>query len=143
MNQKSDIPNSAGYMFELIRPDGSKQIARVAVEPETGCHYAATPSGKKIDLAGFAGWQEMPKPYPVPGHVPRGSAYLWTRDQLVRTFAGWNITEQAPPAKGKAVLIAFPPVSDLEFAAARVTVAEGKSTDGKTLYACQYYSKIA
>lgn len=141
MKQKTDIPNTEGFTFELVRPNGSKQIARVAVEPGTGCHFAATFSGEKIELAGFVGWEPivLRKAVVIPGYAPRGSPYLYTRSQFITLRAKWNRENLKLPTVKNPLLIGFPEGAD--YPVARITVAEGKSTDGERLFACQFYGK--
>lgn len=148
LREKRDIPNQAGFVLELVRTDGSKQLARVAVEAATGCHYCATPSGKRLDLTGKAderppvvGWLPYtpPQAFHVPGCKPNGQPNLYTREQMETVFAAWEVSEPIP-AKGKAVFVNFAPGS--VNCLARVTIHEGgKSTEGKTLFACQFYAK--
>lgn len=143
----SDIPNQSGFMLELIRLDGSKQLARVAVEPLTGCHYCATPNGRKVDLTGESderspciGWVPYVPPvvFPIPGCVAKGNPHLMTRSQLEKLLSISHLSEP-PPAKGKALFIIDLPGQPLPVC--RIVVSESKSTDGKTLFACQYYAK--
>ncbi len=151
----SDIPNSAGFLLHLVRESGQKQLARVAVEPETGCHFCATPSGRKIALQGgeyesnqspIIGWAPYSPPvaFPIPGFIAKGSPHLWAREQAEKLFALWGLTEKLPGKNG-AVFANF---TQDDYPLARITVhapepgtTSGKSTDGKTLFACQFYAK--
>jgi len=56
---------------------------------------------------------------------------LYTKEQLLVVFNGWNVTEP-PPTKGKKVMIAFPPQST--FNLGTVTRHDQKSTYGKPLF---------
>jgi hypothetical protein len=62
------------------------------------------------------------------------STSLTTKDQLLKLFHAWGVTDQKPPTKSKKVIIAFPRTPQYDFATATVTVADHKSTYGKTLY---------
>jgi len=146
LKSRSDIPNQAGFSLLLVRTDGSEQLARV-VKGSDGCHYCATPSGKRIDLTGRAderpaveGWRDYVAPIgpDVPGMICNPSPGLYTREQTRKAFALWGCTEN-PPAKGKAVFVNFPPGSEVALVA--VNVWEGKSTGGQTLFAFWYYRK--
>jgi hypothetical protein len=57
MKTKSDIPNQAGFALVLIRANGTKQAARVAVDPANGCHYCASLNGARLSLPEFIGWE--------------------------------------------------------------------------------------
>ena len=151
----SDIPNCAGFLLPLVRENGQKQLASVTVEPETGCHFCATPSGRKIALRGgeyesnpspVIGWAPYSPPvaFPIPGHTAKGSPHLWTREQAAAFFLQWGTSEKLP-GKNDAVTVTF---TQSALPLARVTVytpepgtTSGKSTEGKTLFACQFYAK--
>lgn len=149
----SDIPNSAGFLVSLVRENGQRQIAKIAVEPDTGCHFCATLIGRKIGLRGdesnpspVIGWtpHNPPAAFPVPGFIAKGSPHLWTREQGQKLFAQWGLTEKLPGKNG-AVFANFP---QDDYPLARVTVhapepgtTSGKGIDGKTLFACQFYAK--
>lgn len=146
---RADIPNENGFMLELVRADGSRQLSRVVKDALTGCHYCATPSGKRVDLTGktderpeVVGWLPhiAPVPFAIPGCVAKGSPRLNTRDQLCALLASWG-TDDKPPAKGDALLVAWPKGAPVGYPVARITVHDGKSTDGKTLFACQFYAR--
>ncbi len=138
----SDLPNLPGYVCELIRADGARRVVRVAVASD-GCHYCATPSGQHVRLAAFVGWMPYakPEPFAIPGHVAKGSPRLNTRDQLLALLVAWGFASETPPAKGKALLLAWPKGAPVGFPVVRVTVHPAKSTDGKTLFACQFYAR--
>lgn len=154
LRSRADIPNAAGFALLLVRADGSRQLSRVAVD-SAGCHYCATPSGKRVDLTGktderpeVIGWlaYAAPVPFAIPGLVARGTPHFWTREQGTRALSDWG-TVATLPGKGAALLVSFPPdravaVDDPgAFPLARITVHPVKSTDGKTLFACQFYAR--
>ncbi len=72
---------------------------------------------------------------------PAGPPLLNTKDQTMRLFALWNVTEPLPK-KGKKVIINFPPGVDNQFPLAEVTLYPGKSTYGKKLYSIQFMRKL-
>jgi hypothetical protein len=146
IKSRSDIPNQAGFVLVLIRADGSEQLAKVVKGPD-GCHYCATPSGKRIDLTGKAderpaveGCRDYVAPIgpDVPGLICNPSPGLYTREQIRQMFANWECTEN-PPAKGKAVFVNLPPGADSSLVA--VNVWDGKSTEGQTLFAVWFYRR--
>lgn len=59
--------------------------------------------------------------------------YYYTKDQLLKVFQAWSVSEPIP-GKGKKTVIAFPPSEDNQFRQATVTVDPLKSTYGKSLY---------
>lgn len=148
LREKSDIPNQAGFALHLVRPDGTSQLARVAVEPDTGCHYCATASGKRIDLGEFWGWvpYQPPTGPALPGFAVRGSPDLLTRDQLRAVLNAWGFPDEREPAKGRNLVLSFPPSAVFPAVIVQVWDPEpgtvsGKSTDGKTLFAVWYYAR--
>lgn len=149
----ADIPNQAGFVLILVRENGIEQMAKVMIEPETGCHYCANASGQRISLSGaprfdgddpqspVIGWREYvaPKGPDVPRMACSKHPHLRTRDEIARLFQTWECTERIP-AKGKAVFINFGPGH--EFPLAVVNVWPNKSAEGKTLFAVWFYQKI-
>ncbi len=136
----SDLPNLPGYVCELVRADGVRQVARVAVGADS-CHYCATLSGARVSLAPFVGWMPYakPEPFAIPGCVAKGAPYLHTRDQIAAILAKWGFDSEKPPTKGAALVLSFP--VGASYPVARVTVHPAKSTDGKILFACQFYAR--
>ncbi len=57
--------------------------------------------------------------------------YYYTKDQMLKVFEAWGVTEPLPK-KGRKVLVAFPPGREIRMAT--VTVHDRKSTYGKTLF---------
>ena len=56
---------------------------------------------------------------------------LYTKEQLLVVLNRWNVNEP-PPAKGKKVMVAFPPQATFNLGI--VTRSEHKSTYGKPLF---------
>jgi hypothetical protein len=146
LRARADIPNAAGLLLVLVRADGSRQLARVAVDPETGCHYCATPSGKRVDLTGrtderspVAGWLPYPPETPdeVPGMRPAGSPHLLTREQVTQWGALHGVTCEIPENGKTAALVAFPGCPPVSLA--RITKTD--DTKPRPLWALQFYAK--
>lgn len=147
LRSRDSIPNTPGFTLILVRADGSRQLSRVAVDA-TGCHYCATPSGKRVDLTGksderppVAGWLSyVPNKAPaVPGCVA-DLLRVHTLPELRAILAAWQCDE-APPRAGKCVVVAFPVASP--HALAHVARREEKSPNGEALFNVWIYSRAA
>lgn len=142
MKPLSDIPNTAGFRFVLIRADETTFPCIVGNRPD-GSFCAVSlhtrkPATDSEPWSKFIGWREIPKS-PFELHVES----LPTFDGMRRSFLMGKTAEQVkghlagqPLPKGDSAVIVAK-MGTLE----RITFTPAKSPDGKRLYALEIWQK--